>query len=241
MTSLIINCHFHYSCLFLCIAVTNVWKQLETSGDGPKALNLTAVVIDSAIYTFGGIVDGEGTSDLHVFDTASKRWSLLSASGRAPEPRGDHCATTAGRKMYIFGGSGGEDVFFNDLYVLDISSLMWTEIYPNGRSPAVREFATLCGYGEEMLILFGGTAATTYSEIDYNDIHAFDLQSNEWQGPAVTGPIPEKRYSHCSVTWRDQMIVFGGLNSNQDFNDLCILHLPQLELSSDETASAAVL
>jgi hypothetical protein len=28
-----------------------------------------------------------------------------------------------------------------------------------------------------MLILFGGTAATTYSEIDYNDIHAFDLQS----------------------------------------------------------------
>ncbi|XP_062509238.1 rab9 effector protein with kelch motifs-like [Corticium candelabrum] len=215
--------------------VTKIWSSLATGGEEPQALNLTSVVVDSAIYTFGGILDGEGSNRLHIFDTASKQWSSLATSGQLPSPRGDHCSAAVGRKIYIFGGSGGEKLFFNDLHVLDIATLTWTKIEVDKDVPTAREFASICGYGDELLILFGGTTADSASETDFSDVHIFNIEDGTWQEVAVGGPVPDKRYSHCSVVWKNKMIVFGGLNGSQDFNDFNILQLPSASVSYTRT------
>ena len=62
--------HWKMSALMMFLSlVTKIWSSLATGGEEPQALNLTSVVVDSAIYTFGGILDGEGSNRLHIFDT----------------------------------------------------------------------------------------------------------------------------------------------------------------------------
>jgi N-acetylneuraminic acid mutarotase len=47
-----------------------------------------------------------GLNDLHVFDPVAEAWTDLSAaiSGSPPSPRWGHGFTSAGDKLYVFGG-----------------------------------------------------------------------------------------------------------------------------------------
>ncbi len=44
--------------------------------------------------------------DLHVFDPATLKWTLISADAPRPSARHSHGFTSAGGKLYVYGGSG---------------------------------------------------------------------------------------------------------------------------------------
>ena len=42
------------------------------------------------------------------------------------------------------GGSGGENVWYNDLYYLDLQTLEWTKLEMEGKPPESRDYLTVC-------------------------------------------------------------------------------------------------
>ena len=73
-------------------------------------------------------------------------WKKLKCTGAVPTPRWCHGSELLGDKMYVFGGwsyarsmgvGTGSD-FLNDLYVLDVSTLVWTQIITTGSGPKPR-------------------------------------------------------------------------------------------------------
>ena len=72
--------------------------------------------------------------------------SPLSLSHRPPccSNRCDHGCCVVGSKMYVSCGSGGENVWYSDLYYLDLRTLEWTKVEMEGNSPKPRDYLTLC-------------------------------------------------------------------------------------------------
>jgi len=56
--------------------------------------------------------------------------------------RCDHISVLVGtNKIYVTAGSGSEDLWYNDLYTLDLDSNMWAEQHPNtDHAPTPRDY-----------------------------------------------------------------------------------------------------
>jgi hypothetical protein len=64
--------------------------------------------------------------DLHILDLLTCTWSQPETRGDAPCGRSDHIATAhLSHLLYVFGG-GSATKCFNDLFVLDLASMVWT-------------------------------------------------------------------------------------------------------------------
>ena len=49
-----------------------------------------------------------------------------------------------------------------------------------------------------------------------NDVAALDLESWEWQVPAIIGIPPLRRHQHASCAIYNQLIIFGGFSQYGD-------------------------
>ncbi|KAI5648538.1 hypothetical protein M9H77_34543 [Catharanthus roseus] len=102
---------------------------IETNGKVPVARGGQSVtLVGSKLVMFGG---EDGTrkllSDVHVLDLESMTWSALETTKTPPAPRFDHSAAVHGdRYLLIFGGCS-HSIFFNDLHVLDLETLEWSQ------------------------------------------------------------------------------------------------------------------
>lgn len=81
-------------------------------------------VIESKLYLFGGHSGNKHLTDLHIFDTATLRWSQPVVLGMAPPGLRGHTATLIGDRMFLFGGYDGKGRS-NNLYVLESMKLKW--------------------------------------------------------------------------------------------------------------------
>ena len=57
--------------------------------------------------------------------------------------RCDHACVVIGHKMYIIGGSGGNDLWFNDFHMFNLESLEWIPVEMKGIPPQPRDYARL--------------------------------------------------------------------------------------------------
>eukprot|EP00906_Rhabdomonas_costata_P029350 RCo041433 len=156
--------------------------------------------------SFGGEMIVFGGSTLHpsfpVLDDTMKfsvtsGWEPLCTTGTPPSARRRHSAVQHRHRMWVFGGRSSEDLF-NDLYTLDLHTLVWTQIQPAvpvplslplGKSgpkvPAKRTGHTACvaAHGTVMII-FGGlwleTKGGTGVSAVLNDVWALDLEQLRW-------------------------------------------------------------
>ncbi|CAN0212277.1 unnamed protein product [Discosporangium mesarthrocarpum] len=69
------------------------------------------------------------------------------------------------------------------------------------------------------LLLFGG--ADKHQQ-HFSDIYSFDITRKAWDKPQIGGTTPTPRSSHSTVRWKDSLLVFGGMNGEENvtFNDL---------------------
>lgn len=80
---------------------------------------------------FGGYVNQAHTSNILSFlFVERKEWQIVvNIAGRIPEPRVAHSAVLYKENMYMFGGKNVEmNENYNDLWVLDIRRLIWSEV-----------------------------------------------------------------------------------------------------------------
>ncbi|KAH7928465.1 galactose oxidase [Leucogyrophana mollusca] len=86
--------------------------------------------------------------------------------------------------------------------------------------------ATTTVVGSKMY-LFGGRLVTERRMV--SDLYVFDLETFVWEmlHPHPDDDVPAARYFHCTETWNNQLIVFGGMGNTPNSNnpeDLCVLN-----------------
>ncbi|KAL6715932.1 hypothetical protein ACLMJK_006894 [Lecanora helva] len=132
---------------------------------------------------------------IDVFDVASYYssstpdgvWYRQSTSGETPDGRIDFCVIQASatdgssHNLYVYGGRGPDDVFFDDVWVLSLPGFVWTKIY-QGNSP--RAGHTCHRVGSRTMITVGGTANTDYGsppcDWETKGVGVFEISDVTW-------------------------------------------------------------
>ncbi|KAL0358539.1 UNVERIFIED_CONTAM: Acyl-CoA-binding domain-containing protein 4, partial [Sesamum angustifolium] len=105
------------------------WGVAETFGNAPVARSGQSVTLfGSKLIMFGGEDwNRRLLNDVNVLDLETMTWSAVETTQTPPTPRFDHVATLhAERYLFVFGGCS-HSVFFNDLHVLDLETMEWSQ------------------------------------------------------------------------------------------------------------------
>lgn len=139
---------------------------IETSGQIPVARGGQSItVVGSKLLMFGGEDRNRKLlNDVHILDLETMSWTALETTQTPPAPRFDHAAAVhVDRYLLIFGGCS-HSVFFNDLHVLDLETLEWSQ--PQIRGDLVTPRAGHAGVtiDENWYIVGGGDNKSGASE-----------------------------------------------------------------------------
>ena len=137
----------------------------------------------------------------------------------------------------IFGGHYYEGkqsgfTYLNDTHVLDVNSSRWIKPRISGTPPPPRYGHTAVLAGAR-IIIFGGKGSNTV----FRDLHALDPLTMTWfQGPEGGG-APASRFDHsANLVNGTKMVIFGGWNGNDFFNDVYVLDLQMMAWSKPNTS-----
>lgn len=140
----------------------------------------------------------------------------LATKGVGPSERYGHTAVLVGHEMWVFGGCDVAGRFFNDLFVLDLDTNVWTCILPGadgGDWPMARHFHGAAAVGSSFFVFFGKSNGYM------NDVHRFDTAARKWQKiECECEDQPSRRYGHSVVECHGDVLVFGGFD---DFGLRC--------------------
>eukprot|EP00249_Psilotum_nudum_P008528 c21343_g1_i1 orf=125-2200(+) len=138
--------------------MTCCWSLVESYGKSPIARGGQSItLVGSSLVMFGGEDSRRHLlNDLNILDLETMTWETIEAVGTPPSPRSDHTATVqGGRYLLIFGG-GSHSTCFNDLHVLDLESMEWSQPEPQGILPAPRAGHAGVMIGDNWYIIGGG-------------------------------------------------------------------------------------
>jgi hypothetical protein len=123
---------------------TSTWTLIEPLGRPPTGRDRhTITYTEGKLFVFGGrSADAEYLNDLHEYDIATNKWSIL-FPGRAPIPRYHHTASVINGKLVIFGGKSNSGTgCFNDIHVFDPSNKQWVQVC--GRAWQIFSYMSIC-------------------------------------------------------------------------------------------------
>jgi hypothetical protein len=179
----------------------------------------TAQPHTSRAYLFGGFADYIASNQLYQLSydptTSSNtlRWSEVNAGGEVPPGRSAHAAVSLEGpsgvpSYYIFGGFGAEGSM-NDLWLYQDEGKAvgskWNQLEASN-VPSPRSGHSIVACDEHRFLMFGGVGE---SGENYNDIHMYNAQQNEWVAvECPDGPGP--RYNHRAVVVGDSLVLTGG-------------------------------
>jgi hypothetical protein len=157
-------------------------------------------------------------------------WIRLDPDPR-PSGRSGHTAIydPVRDRMIVFGDGyfdGSTTHFLNDVWSLDLAGTpQWTELSPAGMPPSGR--LGQCAIYDRMrdrMVIFGGYDGSNH----LNDVWALSLaEPMAWTKLTPIGVAPSPRHYASAIydPARDRMIIFGGSDGFNRFNDLSILSL----------------
>ncbi|KAJ1976916.1 hypothetical protein H4R35_002497 [Dimargaris xerosporica] len=198
----------------------NRWYRPSLPNAPTADQKLHACTLDTGMsqaYVYTPFTNTNTTSQIEVLDTTHWSWSNPDQTGLVPDARIGLTLTQVGQELYLYGGlpaseSGQEtsSQIFNDLNVLDFSSLGWTT---KANGFGLKYHSTCYMAATNSLIVFGGGD----QDVDaYDKVRTFNVKSQAWDAnPSVKskGSSPSPRAMHTAVCLKDKMIVFGGTNS----------------------------
>ncbi|KAL2257122.1 hypothetical protein VTK26DRAFT_638 [Humicola hyalothermophila] len=232
----------YYNDVYVLDTVNFRWSRPKLVGDlapSPRRAH-TACLYKNGIYVFGG---GDGVRALNdvwrldVSDMNKMSWKLISRSKSVnrpavngedpsvyesplpprPRPRGYHTANMVDGKLIIYGGSDGGECF-DDVWVYDVETHVWTEVSIPVTYPRLSHTATIVG---SYLFVFGGHDGKEYS----NDVLLLNLVTMTWDKRSVYGVRPSGRGYHSAVLHDSRLLVIGGFDGVEVFGDVYMLEL----------------
>ncbi|KAF9432804.1 hypothetical protein BGZ76_010307 [Entomortierella beljakovae] len=112
-------------------------------------------------------------------------------------------------QLYVFGGFDQyTDAVNNDLYRLDIETMLWERlIYTKGEPPSKRNDHSASLWGDDRIVIFGGSDEVN---LYCNDVHVLHVRTMTWETPEVSGNIPTGRVKHAATIVDDMLYISGG-------------------------------
>ncbi|KAI1284994.1 Kelch domain-containing protein 3 [Halotydeus destructor] len=186
----------------------------------------TVVSYNGFIILWGGRNDEGACNVVYIYDVHEKKWIKPQVGGTKPGSRDGHSATIVNSAMYIFGGfEDDSERFSQDIYRLNLRTMVWTHVLTHGNPPKWRDFHSASCI-EDRLYIFGGRSDrggpfhTRNEEYD-NKLVYFDVTKSSWHEVQTVNP-PLGRRSHSSFVFQNKLYIFGGYNGLEDqhFNDI---------------------
>ena len=173
----------------------NAWieKSVDQSSTSPRT-GAKGVLINNEIWVFGGSNESGLLADLHVINVADGSIRRPDTSGPEPSPRVNHVMSFYDNKLLIY--SGTAETVLSDLYILDISTLTWTQIDINhGRSSAA-----YCLF-DNYLYVYGGSTTPGFLRFDFQ---------NDGEIVPVSGVVPHSSITNATLVPFDRYILLYG-------------------------------
>ncbi|KAL8210624.1 hypothetical protein R6Q57_005061 [Mikania cordata] len=194
---------------------SHLYGVMEATGKIPVArAGQSVTLVGSKLIMFGGEdKHRQLMNDVHVLDVERMTWNVAKTIHTPPAPRFDHTATVhANRYLQIFGGCT-HSVFFNDLHVLDLETLEWSQPHIQGDVVSPRAGHAGVSIDEKWFIVGGGDNRNGSSETLVMDMPklVFSILTN------VKGRDPLASETGLSVSsalidGEPFLVAFGGYN-----------------------------
>ena len=155
-------------------------------------------------------------NQLCCFDIATQVWKTVKSSGSIPSPRYSHAIDKIKANIWLYGGKD-QHIQFDDLYEFNMDTLIWTQIQtvhsPGPKNRFSHSFTTI---NDEQIALYGGRS-------DDNSNWILDLPSHSWKKISVQQSVESGRWLHTGTTGIRNIIIFGGITSNMNSNDILVI------------------
>ncbi|KAF8088557.1 hypothetical protein N665_0536s0008 [Sinapis alba] len=203
-----------------------IWTEPMIRGVPPSPRDShSCTTVGDNLFVFGGTDGKHHLNDLHVLDTSTHTWKGLEVRGQRPEAREGHSATLVGKHIFVFGGcvktSGSDDeVFYNDLYILNTETITWQRAVTTGKPPSARDGHTCSTWNNKIIVIGGEDLDDDY----LSDVHILDTDTFAWKQLKTSGQPLTPRAGHVTVAIESNLFVFGGFTDFQKlYNDLYVL------------------
>ncbi|SCP05601.1 conserved Plasmodium protein, unknown function [Plasmodium ovale] len=208
-------------------------KWLKVMNESPHSYlyGHSIVKFGNKLYMFGGTNNKHKKVPFNhtlTFSLIYYNYKLLPLGGNYPEERDGHTthliSLKSGLSVFLFGGSN-ENIYYNDIYILDMESRKWSQRVTKGKLPLPRDQHCSLVYpaksehmrGEKVnltegVIIFGGKCLYNNNIVNLNDMWIFLFQVNTWVRINYLGEeAPIGRYG-MSLVWSDTntLCLFGG-------------------------------
>ncbi|XP_030489381.2 acyl-CoA-binding domain-containing protein 4 [Cannabis sativa] len=201
---------------------THICGIMETSGKVPVARSgQSTTLVGSRVIMFGGEDRSRRLlNDVYVLDLETMTWDVLETTQTSPAPRFDHTAAIhAEHYLLIFGGCS-HAIFFNDLHVLDLQSMEWSQPQILGDMVTPRAGHAGITINENWYLVGGGDNRNGCPET-----LVLDMSKLVWSlltSVKQRDPLASEGVSLCSVLidGQNHLVAFGGYNgkySNEVF------------------------
>ncbi|KAK2858795.1 hypothetical protein Q5P01_003415 [Channa striata] len=235
-----------------------LWKKLKPraprNGSPPcPRIGHSFTLVGNKCYLFGGLAndseDPNGNVPRYLSDfyelelqsvSGARGWSIPEIKGDGPSPRESHTSVAytghGSPKIYIFGGMQG--CRLNDLWQLDLDTMVWSMTDTRGAKPLPRSLHSANVIGNKMFV-FGGWIPVPESDkhnalgaewICTNSLSVLNLDTMSWQnvgpdeqddiesqlqsqGPQSDDPYackPRARAGHCATTVGSRLYIWSG-------------------------------
>ncbi|KAF6169150.1 hypothetical protein GIB67_038647 [Kingdonia uniflora] len=208
--------------------IRQAWSKPMVKGVPPSPRDShSCTTVGNNLFVFGGTDGKDPLKDLHILDTSSNTWISPSLRGEGPEAREGHSAALIGKRLFIFGGCGkssnnSDEVYYNDLFILDTETLVWRRAVTSGPPPSARDSHTCSSWKHKIIVVAGEDASDYY----LSDVHILDTDTLVWKELCTSGQILPPRAGHSTVTLGKNMFVYGGFTDDRNlYNDLHMLNL----------------
>jgi hypothetical protein len=213
----------------LSLAGTPTWTAIAPAGQLPNGRSLQSGVYDPVrdrLLIFGGGGDSGNFGDTWALNLGGAAiWTAVQAVGPAPSARAGHVAVYDPIRdgMVVFGGING--AYLNDTWRLGGTSAAWSSLVSAPLPISRQAHSAIYDSARDRVLIFGGYDG---SHAFYNDVWALTLTGTPaWTPVSTTGTPPVAREGHTAIydAARDRMVVFGGDDGVNSFNDAWSLAL----------------
>ncbi|XP_049880127.1 F-box only protein 42 [Pectinophora gossypiella] len=140
-------------------------------------------------------------NELHFYCVSTNKWMLINASN-APPPMAGHSACMNGDEMIVFGGlvmSAAQNYQIqcsNDLWVLDIPTLVWRKQPTTKPRPSPRYAQSLLSLDFDRLMLLGGVQ-TLHNRFVYSDCWILTMKGPVWTWKEIA--VKNKEWASANI------------------------------------------
>lgn len=137
---------------------------------------------------------------IDVYDIANSTWYKQTTSGKYPSLRVNPCAVAASApdgsstNVYLYGGQNlipyGEQIQYDDMWILTIPSFTWIEVNTTGQSVPPARVGHTCNIWDGQIVVIGG-----------------------YTGPDLSCDSGFYIFSASNLTWQNQFAALSGGNT----------------------------